>query len=255
MQMPNDAEKIEFLVIGTQKGGTTALDAYLRNNSNIQMAKTKEVHFFDTESNFEGEVDYKLYHQNFESSQGKIRGESTPIYMYWHDSIKRIYEYNPEMKIIAILRNPTERAFSHWNMERDLGSDNVPFDIAIKTENERCRQALPLQHRVYSYIDRGFYSEQIRRIWRFFPKEQTLFLKQEDLKNDLQVTLDSIATFLEITPFDKVNKLNIHSREYIDELNNKDRRFLDNIFFNDIKQLEIILGWDCSEWFKRRPNK
>lgn len=248
--MTDLVNKIKFLVVGTQKGGTTALDKYLRTHCDIQMAKKKEVHFFDTEKYFEGKVDYELYHESFEPNLGKIRGESTPIYMYWHDSIRRIYDYNSDMKIIAILRNPTERAFSHWNMEREKGSDNFPFEIAIRTENERSREALPLQHRVYSYIDRGFYSEQIRRIWRFFPRHQTLFLKQEDLKSDLQITLCRIATFLEVTPFEKLDNLNIHSREYIHQFDYKDKHFLDSLFFNDIKELEHMLGWDCSDWMK-----
>ncbi|MGK0272992.1 MAG: hypothetical protein ACI88H_003669 [Cocleimonas sp.] len=246
--MIEDKDKIRFLLVGAQKGGTSALDMYLRSNSNIQMAKRKEVHFFDQEGYFEDEINYEWYHQNFESNLGKLRGEATPIYMYWRDSIRRIYEYNPSMKIIAILRNPTERAFSHWNMERDREADNVPFGLAIRTENERCREALPLQHRVYSYIDRGYYSEQIRNIWRFFPKGQTLFLKQEDLKTDLHATLNKIASFLEVDEFEELDSLNVHSREYISKLTKEDKAFLDNIFLNDIKELELLLNWDCSNW-------
>jgi len=168
--------KVDFLIVGAQKSGTSALDVYLRDHSEIEMAVKKEVHFFDVEANFKGDVDYGIYHRNFAQNSAKLRGECTPIYMYWAPSMKRIFEYNPNMKIIAVLRNPIERAFSHWNMQQHRGVEKKDFSIAIRQESVRCRVSLPLQHRELSYTDRGYYSEQIRRIWRFFPKDQTLFI-------------------------------------------------------------------------------
>ena len=72
------------------------------------------------------------------------------------------------MRLIVILRNPIERAYSHWAMEHRRGNDPLPFNLALEQEDARCREALPLQHRVFSYVDRGFYSAQLRRLWRFF---------------------------------------------------------------------------------------
>jgi len=91
--------------------------------------------------------------------------------MYWQNAPKRIWQYNPEMKIIIILRNPIERAFSHWNMERSRNAEHLSFWDAINTEKLRCQETLPLQNRVYSYIDRGFYIKQLENIWRYFPKK------------------------------------------------------------------------------------
>jgi len=125
--------KISFLVVGTQKGGTSALDNHLRQHKSLQLAKRKEVHFFDKEVNFKGEADYKAYHSSFNFSRNKkIYGECTPSYMYWNNSIKRIHQYNPNIKIIAILRNPIYRAFSHWNMECNRNNETLPFLKAIK---------------------------------------------------------------------------------------------------------------------------
>jgi hypothetical protein len=162
--------KVDFLIAGVQKGGTTALDTYLRQHPQICMANSKEIHFFDDENIFsQGKPDYSLYHACFNKAAGHVvSGEATPIYAYWHDSPRRIWEYNSEMKIILILRNPIERAFSHWNMERHRNAEALSFWDAIQGESLRCRDALPLQHRVYSYTDRGFYTEQVRRIWRYF---------------------------------------------------------------------------------------
>ncbi len=242
--------KIGFLVVGTQKSGTSALDEYLRGHPEIGLANRKEVHFFDNEKAFASTIDYDNYHQYFDNRNRRIHGECTPIYMYWTPSMRRIYEYNQDMKIIAILRNPVERAFSHWNMERDRKAEIIDFSTAILNESERCREALPLQHRIYSYIDRGFYSEQIRRIWRFFPKEQTLFLKHEELRNYPHETLKKICHFLDVPPFQKIEPKTIHSRPYISQIENKDRSYLINLFKNDINQIEQILDWNCSDWKK-----
>ena len=149
--------RVDFVIGGTQKGGTSALDSFLRQHPEICMPTTrKELHFFDRE---EENRDYKKYHANFKPKpQHRVIGEASPIYMYWETAPDRIWKYNPKMKWILALRNPVERAFSAWNMETKRGKEKLPFAEAIEKEPERCREALPLQHRVYSYVDRGFYA-------------------------------------------------------------------------------------------------
>lgn len=250
--MSEENIKVNFVVAGTQKGGTTALDVYLREHSNIQMANTKEVHFFDNEQNFIKEVDYRIYHNSFKPIKpSKLLGEATPIYMYWYDAPRRIWEYNPAMKFIIILRNPVERAFSHWNMERDRNAENVSFSDAISNERMRCAVALPLQHRVYSYIDRGFYSQQLKRLLHFFPKEQLLCIKNEDLKSKPNEVLKEVAYFLNIDSFSLTKSKNIHSREYVSSMSKVEEETLNKEFYFDIKELERILNWDCSDWLGR----
>lgn len=240
---------VDFLVVGAQKSGTTALDKYLREHDEIEMAIKKEVHFFDNEKNFVKKVDYSKYHSSFNNHQdAALKGEITPIYMYWSDSIKRIWEYNPNMKIIVVLRNPIERAYSHWNMERDRNADFLSFSEAIRTECQRCKEALPLQHRVYSYVDRGFYSEQIRRIHRFFSEDQVLIIKQESLKFDLSNTLSKICEFLGVKDFSSIQNKDVHSRKYTSKISKEDFIYLKGLFSGEIKTLENILGWDCSDW-------
>ena len=147
--------KIDFIICGTQKGGTSALDAYLRRHPEICMAISKEVHFFDNEKAFcDGLPDYSLYHSFFSPQPShKLVGEATPVYMYWRDATRRIWQYNPNIKLIVVLRNPIDRAYSNWNMERLRNRDTVAFWEAIQNEEERCREALPYQHRIYSYIE------------------------------------------------------------------------------------------------------
>ena len=101
-------KKIDFIIIGTQKGGTSALDHYLRQHPEIGMGKKKEIHFFDDEKIFsKTDINYNKYHDYFDFSiEKKVYGEATPIYIYWDQSCKRIWKYNKDIKLIAILRNP-----------------------------------------------------------------------------------------------------------------------------------------------------
>jgi hypothetical protein len=244
---------VEFMVAGTQKGGTTAMRAYLRDHPDLCLAKPKETHFFDTEEHFtDGFVDYGPLHAHFRPRPGQLLGEATPITMYWADAPRRVWEYNPQMKLICVLRNPIHRAFSHWNMERDRGAEALPFLDAVRQEEERCRPALPLQHRVYSYTDRGFYSEQIRRLWRFFPPAQTLFLRTELLRADPQATLDRVFDFLGVRR-QPVTPRTVQARSYPAPLSGPAHEFLRVRYEWEIREVGRLLGWDCLGWLHPPP--
>ena len=131
------------------------------------MAKVKEVHLFDDDKTFarRSHDGYAEYHRQFApTSTGQLLGEITPAYMYWNDAPRRIREYNPAMKLIAVLRNPITRAYSQWNMQRDAGAEQLPFWEALQAEAARLSASLPHQNRNASYVDRGFYSGQLRRL-------------------------------------------------------------------------------------------
>lgn len=242
--------KVDFVICGTQKGGTSALDAYLRDHPQICMANKKEVHFFDNEDIFRDKMpDYSRYHSYFNPEpQHKLVGETTPIYMYWHDAPKRMWQYNPDMKLIVILRNPVERAYSHWNMERSRNADTLSFLEAIQSEPKRRRKALPYQHRVFSYIDRGFYLEQLRRLAAFFMKEQILILRSEDLKSRPHEVLQKVCAFLRVDSFLHVENKDVHSLPYSSPIGDKEKEYLRFIYEYEIRGLERVLGWDCSNW-------
>lgn len=245
-------KKLDFLVIGTQKGGTSALDAYLREHPEIGMGNIKEVHYFDNDDYFlEPKADYWDYHNYFNFLSGKkIYGETTPIYIYWEPAARRIYEYNPNIKLIAILRNPINRAFSHWNMLYSKNVERKDFEYCIENERERCRMSLPEQHIYYSYIDRGFYSEQIRRYKRYFKDEQMLFLKYEEFSRSQPEYLKEIFEFLGVE-VDKIKfkELTANKINYARKINDKEKEYLKEIFKNDISEVERLLDWDCSDWF------
>jgi Sulfotransferase domain len=242
--------KVDFVICGTQKGGTTALDSYLREHSQICMAKRKEVHFFDSENIFrDNKPDYSDYHSAFSPKiSHKILGEATPSYMYWYDAARRIWHYNPNMKLIVVLRNPIDRAYSHWNMERYRNAERLPFWDAIKNEQQRCRESLPYQHRVYSYTDRGFYLEQLRRLWFYFSKANVLILKNEFLKDQPNKTLNEVCKFLKVDPFESITTRDVHSCQYLSKMSEKEKEYLRFLFENEIRGIERVLGWDCTNW-------
>jgi Sulfotransferase domain len=241
--------RVDFVIAGAQKGGTTALDAYLRQHPEIGMADVKEVHFFDNEKFFRaGKPPLSFYHSFFSGVLSRRRiGETTPSYMYWRAIPQRIRDYNPAMKLVVILRNPIERAYSHWNMERERGTERLSFGAALQAELVRAREAQPNQHK-NAYIHRGFYAGQIERIWSCFPKNQTLILKNEDLRKNPLETLNEVCRFLEVSPFEKIENKEAHSRQYLEPMNEHDRKFLKQMLEPEIKKLEKLLDWDCSRW-------
>ncbi len=245
-----EGERVGCVIAGTQKGGTTALASYMYDHPEVCIPGTKEVHYFDTENMFAGPVEsHARYHEKFAPvGREHLLCDATPIYMYWDPAPTRIWRYNPAMKWIFVLRNPVTRAFSHWNMQRNKGRDPLPFLEALRTERARCREFLPLQHPWFSYADRGFYSQQLRRVWRYFPETQTLVLKSEDLRLRPAQALSRVAEFLGIEPFPAMEPREVYSHPYMGAIDSASKQFLQSTFEFEIRALERMLGWDCSDW-------
>jgi hypothetical protein len=241
---------VDFVIGGTQKGGTSALDSFLRQHLEICMPETKkELHFFDREAD---DTYYKKYHANFQPTpKQRVIGEASPIYMYWETAPYRIWKYNPKMKWILVLRNPIERAFSAWNMETKRGEEKLSFAEAIEKEPARCREALPLQHRVYSYTDRGFYAHQVRRLFNIFGKDNCLVLFNEELRNNHRKTLRRVFEFLGVDSSFAPPEASVFEQEYTNKVDNQLRSRLIDTFQFDIKELERLLGRDLSSWYSR----
>ena len=246
--------RVNFLIIGTQKGGTSALARYLSLHPAICMPECKEVHFFTNEYYFSKPlVDYNIYYHSFfrPNQSTRLFGEATPEYMYRKNAIKRIWEYNPGMQLIMILRNPIDRAFSAWNMARNSGTETRSFYDAMKDARKKFNESLPLHQLInLCYVDRGLYSKQIKYIWQYFPKDQTLILKNEDLKNYPERTLNKVFKFLNIECLKDIKPEIFFSTPYITSLARDEKLFLLNIFKSEIGELERMLKWNCSDWLR-----
>ena len=214
-------------------------------------ADLKEVHFFDREEMFRGDKpDYEKYHAHFHPEpQHRMIGEASPIYMYWTNAPNRIWSYSPEMKWILILRNPVDRAYSAWNMERQRGADSLSFEEAIAQEAERCRLALPLQHRVFSYTDRGFYAPQIRRLFNIFGRERCHIILNSELQERHASILQNVFRFLEVDDSVKTAEQRVFEHDYEKPMDAGVRARLIEMFYFDIRELERMLGRDLSEWY------
>jgi hypothetical protein len=245
--------KVGFLGVGAQKAGTSALDAYLRTHPALCMAKVKEVHLFDDDQTFyQRTLDgYAAYHRQFApASSTQLIGEVTPAYMYWNEAPRRIWEYNPAMKLIVALRNPITRAHSQWNMQSNVGVDPLPFWDALHAESERCRDSVPYQNRDFSYVDRGFYTGQLRRLWLFFPPEQVLVLRYEDLRRRPNDTIDRVFEFLGVERLLRLAPQEAHVRPYAAPMSLREWEYLRDVFEFEIRALERTLKWDCAEWLR-----
>lgn len=245
----SDTRRINFLIAGVQKAGTTTLDALLRAHPEINMATKKEVHFFDRAHHFRGEPNYKFYHDFFEFESGKLCGEATPKYLYLEESIERIAAYNPEMKFIIILRNPVDRAYSHWNMEFNRERETENFDNALKLEKQRLLNPTPFARSCYSYVDRGRYFQQLTTLHKLFPKENCLLLNYQHLSDNPLSLLKSVTNFLGISNLEYMDVPNLNKSQYGSKITAEQKSFILDQLQDDITSLNKLVSWDTLNWF------
>ncbi|MET0271933.1 MAG: sulfotransferase domain-containing protein [Phenylobacterium sp.] len=239
-------DRIDFIIPGAQKGGTTALFEYLSEEPGLSMATVKEVHFFDDEGRDWNRPDYGDYHAQFAPADGRPRGEATPIYLYWPNSLERIAAYNPAIRLILTLRDPIERAWSHWRMEYARGPETHPFGWCIREGRQRLFDAEPWgHHREFSYVERGFYAEQLERLFRLFPRDQVLILGSEDLRARPADTLTRIRRFLGVADGPAPAPREAHvglEMNYGSELTDADVAYLRGVYAADQARLARIPG-------------
>jgi hypothetical protein len=158
------------------------------------MAPQKEVHFFDR--NFERGLEW--YCREIGESDARMVGEATQTYMYDAASLRRIAETIPGVKLITILRDPVERAYSHYCLNRALGLESLSFSEALGAESDRLASGNQRERFVYSYVDRGRYLSQLLRICEYFPREALHIAIFEDMRRDAQATYDLVCEHLGI---------------------------------------------------------
>jgi Sulfotransferase domain len=237
--------RVDFVVGGVQKAGTTALHDFLAQHPHVALLRDQALHFFDKEENFTNAPDYDVLHGNFDPPRNwKIAGEVTADYLYYPRALERIAAYNPGMKLIVSLRNPIDRAFSQWNMRRVKGREALPFLDAIKCDVEVGIHRAP---RGNAYIARSLYSGQLERAFELFSRENVLVLKYDDLRSRPERIVQQLFDFLGLEHRKVKNKhrnVGIYSRKITPE----EREFVSAFFEDDISKVEALLGWDCSDW-------
>ncbi len=237
--------RIDFIIIGAQKAGTTALFDHLSDDPALSLSRVKEVHFFDNDSLDWNRPDYDPYHHQFAAADHRIRGEATPIYAYWPKALERIAVYRPDIRLVFMLRDPVARAWSHWRMETSRGVETLPFSQAIRRGRQRLFRSEPWgHHREYSYVERGFYADQLARLLGLFAREQLLILQAEDLQSDPATVLTRFNAFVGAPPPPATAPRQVHVGQDMGEMDPSDRAWLEQVFAPDQARLAGLLGSD-----------
>lgn len=200
--------KPDFLIIGTQRGGTTTLFSLLSAHPGIFMPEEKEVHYFDL--NYQKGIDwYTAKFSNSVKDSTAISGEASPYYLYHPHVPERVAKDLPEVKLIVLLRDPVDRAYSNYMLERKRNAEPLDtFSQVVAMETKRTEgdeEQMKLDptfigndFQRYSYMKRGLYGQQLQRWFTYFPKDRFLLLKSEDFFTEPKAILTRIYDFLEI---------------------------------------------------------
>lgn len=203
------APRIGFVIGGAQKCGTSALASYLAEHPGLALPAAKEAHVFDAPDFDDGwdaaAVDRRYAPHLAHAPERALCGDATPIYLFHPRCIGRIARYNPGMRWIVLLRDPVERALSHYWMERGRGTETWPLWPALLLERWRLRGhgddfALDSPLRRHSYRARGEYARQLDALFGRFPREQVLILLSHDLAERPRPCLERVYAFLEVDP-------------------------------------------------------
>ena len=287
--------KVDFFIVGAPKAGTTSLYHYLNEHPQVEMSSQKEPDYFSDKAIHQQGMYYgknrvdtlDKYESLFVQKESVVYGEGSVSYLFYDNVAEDIKKYNSNAKIIIMLRNPIERAFSHYLMDYRLGliSDSFENILAKKSKHKNA-------HLFYQqYIEVSKYAKQIQRYLDFFEKENILFIDHEDFKKNVSRTVDKVYDFLNISvefAADINTKYNtftlpknkgirfIYSFVFLrkiltflfpiylvknirvllfkadkkPELLKETRSQLRIIFNDDIKKLEEVLGKDYSKWIK-----
>jgi len=218
----------DFLVIGAMKAGSTTLHQYIINHPNVVPAAIKEVHYFDYyygsnswyRSNFPKKVEMQKNGITF------LTGEATPQYIFHPLAPKRVFDLIPNVKLIAVLRNPIDRAFSHYNHNVRNGNESLTFEDAIFQRDKQLtkehqnllneKECDIVFYERYNYLNLGKYAEQLSEWFKFFPKDQFFICKTEDLSSK---TLMQVYDFLGLSKHDpgKIDSLNTGKYESMEK--------------------------------------
>ena len=264
----------DFLIVGAQKSGTTSLHFYLAQHPHLLGSRPKEVRYFHKDANFKKGKNW--YHSHFKNINGKrnfLCFESTPENLYLPQATQRIKEEYPGIKIIIILRNPVDRAFSAWNMFREFAEKDVKqalvtnfvkqsdtaiihelfnqsefpvFEVFIEKELGGINDGI--QFIEPSILRRGLYYTQIKRYHELFGKEKVLVIGFKDFISDKISILNKILQFLNLPESDWkfLNDEKRHSFAYKSNIDPKTETFLNDYYRLENEKLFSLLGYELN---------
>ena len=199
-----------FLIIGAAKAGTSSLHYYLSQHPQIFMPTLKEPKFFALEGqklnfknpdqaiNHDSVTTLEEYQKLFQNATDEAAiGEASPLYLYSERAASLIKLHIPDVKLIVVLRNPVERAFSCYTHLLREGYEALSFEESLQMETQRIRDNWA---HLWHYKEAGFYSRQLKPFLKLFRKEQIKIILFDDLCKDSVSVLQEIFDFLEVDP-------------------------------------------------------
>lgn len=207
-----------FLIVGGQRCGTNSLYEYLVEHPAIARAMPQqEVHFFDTNfsrglSWYRGHFPTRLWLRATEARAGcaAVTGESSPYYMFHPLAPERIASTLPDVRLIVLLRDPVDRAYSHFHHERSRGNETLGFEEALDREPERLQGEVEriladpgynsFSHQHHSYLARGVYADQLQVLSSLFPQDRISTVLSERLFSEPQQVESEVLDFLGLPP-------------------------------------------------------
>jgi len=244
----------DFLILGAQKAGTTALYAFLRRHPGITGPSWKEVSYFDRHY-ARGASWYRGNFPNLLRTRGELVGEASPSYLFHPLGPERVKQLVPDARLVALVRNPVDRALSHYHHEVALGREPFSFEEALAAEEQRLdgeEERLRSDPRYFSrawwshaYKARGRYAEQLERWLGVFPPEQLLIIPSEELLGEPDRSYARVLEFLGAAPHGLDAYPRVFERRY-EEMKPETRAELAQYFAEPNRRLYELLGRDLA---------
>jgi hypothetical protein len=252
----------DFLIIGGQRCGTTSMFHYLEQHPSIASAYRKEVGYFCTHYH-KGEGWYRAHFPTERARAAASRaqgtplvvGEATPYYLFHPAAPARAAATVPDAKLVVLLRNPVDRAFSGYQLQRAIGTETLPFEQAIAREPERLageEQRLladpayrSVSHRHHSYLARGRYAEQLERWFAHYPRDRFLVMTSEQFFADPAASVRRTSEFLGLPERPLPAFANRTRGGTGERMRPETRELLQAEFEQPNRRLEELLGIEC----------
>lgn len=260
-----------FIIVGAQKSGTTSLHYYLSQHPNLTASSPKEIHYFDRYVNFGYTLEwYKSHFFNKKGLSPQLYFEATPNYIYHGKIGKQLAELRPDIKLILLLREPVDRAYSAWNMYRDLfeknqlnlikkeiypGRENSVYKYLYKNRESfpSFLEAVEIEQELIesnrdiepSIIRRGFYAKQIQNYLKYLDRDQLLILGFKELVKHPVLAVNKVLSYLEVNSIN-VSQLNAkpkHRRSYIHKISKEERVYVEGFYREPNEALFDLLGY------------
>jgi hypothetical protein len=200
-----------FICPGAQKAGTTSLHDLLSQHPQIVLPQKKETKYFINADSVDRDQYFSRF---FAGKSNKVTGEIDPDYMFDPSVPQKLFDaFGPGLKLIFLMRNPVDRAYSHYWMSYRRGFETETFERAFELESTRLASGDNMAYWHQSYFFRGFYTQQIDRFLQYFDKKNCLFINFDDFVNDRSKCLKTILMFLEVDENYTFNNMDIHSNE------------------------------------------